>query len=153
MRDGVQCFSVWWKIHFGNTVNDRQTFKAMTREKFEETAAEVYNDLPPVFGERIDNVHIVVEDYPSDEDTQQTQSSKMTLLGLYQGVPLTHRGTWYGAHPTTPDKISLYQKNIESVCRDDAEVAERIREVLLHELGHYFGMNEAEIRSAMKNFK
>jgi predicted Zn-dependent protease with MMP-like domain len=125
----------------------------MTRERFEETAAEVYNDLPSVFGERIDNVHIVVEDYPTDEDTQKTHSSKTTLLGLYQGIPLTHRGTWYGVQPTTPDKISLYQKNIESVCHDDEEVAERIREVLLHELGHYFGMNEDEIRSAMKNFK
>jgi predicted Zn-dependent protease with MMP-like domain len=125
----------------------------MTREKFEEIAEEVFNDLPDVFGERIDNVHIVVEEYPNEEDTRETHSSKTSLLGLYQGVPLTHRGTWYGVNPTTPDKISLYQKNIESVCHNDKEVSERIREVLLHELGHYFGMNEAQIRSAMINFK
>jgi predicted Zn-dependent protease with MMP-like domain len=125
----------------------------MTREKFEEIAEEVFNDLPDVFGERIDNVHIVVEEYPNEEDARQTHSSKTSLLGLYQGVPLTHRGTWYGVNPTTPDKISLYQKNIESVCRNDNEVSEQIREVLLHELGHYFGMNEAQIRSAMMNFK
>jgi predicted Zn-dependent protease with MMP-like domain len=125
----------------------------MTREQFEETAAEVYNELPQIFGERIDNVHIVVEDYPTDEDIQKTHSSRTNLLGLYQGIPLTHRGTWYGVQPTTPDKISLYQKNIESVCRDDEEVTARIREVLLHELGHFFGMNEDEIRNAMKNFK
>jgi predicted Zn-dependent protease with MMP-like domain len=127
--------------------------KAMTREKFEEIAEEVFNDLPDFFGERIDNVHIVVEEYPDEEDTRQTHSSKTTLLGLYQGVPLTHRGTWYGVNPTIPDKISLYQKNIESVCRNDKEISEQIREVLLHELGHYFGMNEAQIRSAMMNFK
>jgi predicted Zn-dependent protease with MMP-like domain len=125
----------------------------MTREKFEKIAEKVYNNLPEVFGNKIDNVHIVVEDYPNEEETRQTHSGKTTLLGLYQGVPLTHRGTWYGVYPTTPDKISLYQKNIESVCRSDREVSERIQEVLLHELGHYFGMNEAEIRSAMKNFK
>ena len=125
----------------------------MTREKLEEIAEEVFNDLPNVFGERIDNVHIVVEEHPNEEDISQTHSSKTTLLGLYQGVPLTHRGTWYGVNPTIPDKISLYQKNIESVCRNDKEVSEQIREVLLHELGHYFGMNEAQIRSAMMNFK
>jgi predicted Zn-dependent protease with MMP-like domain len=125
----------------------------MTREKFEEIAEEVFNSLPEMFGKRIDNVHIVVEDFPDEEESRQTHSGKTTLLGLYHGIPLTHRGSWYGVQPTTPDKISLYQKNIESVCRNDKEVSERIREVLLHELGHYFGMNEAEIRSAMKNFK
>ncbi len=123
----------------------------MTREKFEQIAEDVFNDLPDVFGKRIDNVHIVVEEYPSEEDSRQTRSSKTMLLGLYQGVPLTHRGTWYGVNPTTPDKISLFQKNIESVCQNDKEVSERIREVLLHELGHYFGMNELQIRSAMSN--
>ncbi len=125
----------------------------MTREKFEKIAEDVFNELPDIFGKRIDNVHIVVEEYPNEEDVRQAHSSRTTLLGLYQGVPLTHRGTWYGAYPTTPDKISLYQKNIESVCRNDEEVSERICEVLLHELGHYFGMNELQIRSAMSNFK
>jgi predicted Zn-dependent protease with MMP-like domain len=125
----------------------------MTREIFEEIAEQVYDELPKIFGEKIDNLHIVVEDYPDDEVIRQTHSSKTSLLGLYQGTPLIHRGSWYGVHPTTPDKISLYQKNIESVSRNDKEVSERIREVLLHELGHYFGMNELEIRNAMKNFK
>jgi predicted Zn-dependent protease with MMP-like domain len=74
-------------------------------------------------------------------------------LGLYQGIPLTHRGTWYGASPTLPDRISLYQKNIEAQCKNDDELVERIREVLFHELGHYFGMNEREIRSAMSHFR
>jgi predicted Zn-dependent protease with MMP-like domain len=125
----------------------------MTRDKFEKTAEEAFNDLPDVFGKRIDNVHIVVEEYPSEDVIKKTHSSKTSLLGLYQGVPLTHRGTWYGVYPTTPDKISLYQKNIEFECRNEKEIAERIREVLFHELGHYFGMNEEQVRSAMVNFK
>lgn len=125
----------------------------MTREMFEEIAEKVFNELPKVFGDKIDNVHIVVEDYPPDEVTHQTHPSKTTLLGLYQGVPLPYRGTGYGTSPTTPDKISLYQKNIEAVSRNDEELSERIREVLLHELGHYFGMNEKEIQNAMRNFK
>jgi predicted Zn-dependent protease with MMP-like domain len=124
----------------------------MTREKFENIAEEVFEGLPKLFGDKIDNVHITVEDYPSDDVMHKMHVSKTTLLGLYQGIPLTHRGTWYGTNPTTPDKISLYQANIEAVCQNDEEVSDRIREVLLHELGHYFGMSESEIRNAMKNF-
>jgi predicted Zn-dependent protease with MMP-like domain len=124
----------------------------MTREKFEDIADKVYESLPKLFGDRIDNVHISVEDYPSEEIMRLTHSGKTSLLGLYQGIPLNHRGTWYGASPTTPDKIYLFQSNIEAVCQDDEEISERIKEVLLHELGHYFGMNESEIRNAMKNF-
>lgn len=125
----------------------------MTREKFEDVAEKVFGGLPRIFGERIDNVHITVEDYPSEDLVHQMRICKTALLGLYQGIPLTHRGTWYGTSPTTPDKISLYQANIEAVCQNDEEVTERIREVLLHELGHYFGMSESEIRNAMKNYK
>ncbi|RPI04483.1 MAG: metallopeptidase family protein [Ignavibacteriae bacterium] len=125
----------------------------MTREKFEDIAEKVFEQLPKLFGDKIDNVHIVVEDYPSEEVMHGLHVSKRGLLGLYQGVPLTHRGSWYGTSPTTPDKISLYQANIEAECKNDEEVSERIQEVLLHELGHYFGMNETEIRNAMKNFK
>jgi len=127
--------------------------EAMTREKFEDVAEKVFESLPRLFGDKIDNVHITVEDYPSEDVTHETRSSRTSLLGLYQGIPLTHRGTWYGTSPTTPDKISLYQANIEAVCKNDEEVSERIKEVLLHELGHYFGMSETEIRNAMKNYK
>ena len=124
----------------------------MTREKFEDIADKVYESLPQLFGDKIDNVHISVEDYPSEEMVQSTHSGKGSLLGLYQGIPLKHRGTWYGSSPTTPDKIYLFQSNIEAVCQNDDEISDRIREVLLHEIGHYFGMSESEIRSAMKNF-
>jgi len=124
----------------------------MTHEKFEEIAEEVFNALPKIFGNKVDNVHIVIEDTPTEEIMALTHSSKTSLLGLYQGIPLTHRGSWYGINPTVPDKISLYKKNIEADCKDDQEVYKKIREVLLHELGHYFGMNESEIRKAMKEY-
>jgi predicted Zn-dependent protease with MMP-like domain len=124
----------------------------MTREQFEEIAQEAFDSLPKDFTDKVENVHIVVEDYPSDEALGKTKASRYSLLGLYQGIPLTHRGQWYGMSPTLPDKISLYQKNIEAVCRDDEEVEHRIVEVLFHELGHYFGMDEVQVRSAMKRF-
>ncbi len=124
----------------------------MTRERFEQIAQEAFDSLPADFRNRVENVHIVVEDYPSDDALGKVKSDRHSLLGLYQGIPLTHRGQWYGMSATVPDKISLYQKNIESVCSDEVEMELRIREVLFHELGHYFGMNEAQIRSAMKRF-
>jgi len=125
----------------------------MTKERFEELAQSAFDSLPEQFRNSIENVHIVVEDYPSDDLIQRERYGKYSLLGLYQGIPLTHRGTWYGASPTVPDKISLYQRNIEASCEREEEVQRRIVEVLFHEIGHYFGMNEAQIRNAMKNFK
>ncbi len=124
----------------------------MTRERFEQIAQEAFDTLPADFRDRVENVHIVVEEYPSDDALDRVKAERHSLLGLYQGVPLTERGQWYGMSATVPDKISLYQKNIESVCRNEEEIELRIREVLFHELGHYFGMNEAQIRSAMKRF-
>ena len=124
----------------------------MTRERFEQIAQEAFDLLPPDFTERVENVHIVVEDYPSDDVLGKAKADRYSLLGLYQGIPLTERGQWYGMSATVPDKITLYQKNIESVCKDEEEMELRITEVLFHELGHYFGMNEAQVRKAMKRF-
>ncbi len=125
----------------------------MTRERFEEIAERAFESLPDAFKGRVENVQIVVEDFPSGDALAGTRAGKRNLLGLYQGVPLPHRGTSYGMYPVGPDKITLYQKNIESVCRSDEEVEHRIVEVLFHELGHYFGMNEREVREAMKKFE
>lgn len=125
----------------------------MTREYFEEIAQRAFDSLPEAFRGRVENVQIVVEDYPSSDALDRTRAGKYSLLGLYQGVPLPHRGTSYGMYPVGPDKITLYQKNIEHVCQTDAEVEHRIVEVLFHEIGHYFGMNEEQIREAMKDFE
>jgi predicted Zn-dependent protease with MMP-like domain len=124
----------------------------MTREQFEHIAQEAFDNLPADFRDHVDNVQIVVEDYPTDDALAKVRATRYSLLGLYQGIPLTHRGQWYGMSATVPDKISLYQKNIESVCKNETEIELRIREVLYHELGHYFGMNEAQVRAAMKRF-
>jgi predicted Zn-dependent protease with MMP-like domain len=124
----------------------------MTRQKFEEVAQRVFDELPPLFGERVDNVSIVVEDFPDDDLCREMRLGREELLGLYQGIPLTERGTWYGMTPTMPDRILLFQSNIETECESDEELEDRIQEVLLHEIGHYFGMSEAQIRRAMKRF-
>lgn len=124
----------------------------ISRERFEQIAQDAFDALPPDFTDEVENVHIVVEDYPSDEVQEKMHCDRYGLLGLYEGVPLTERGSWYGSYPVLPDKISLYQKNIESVCDDEEELELRIMEVLFHELGHYFGMDEKQVRKAMRKY-
>ncbi len=126
----------------------------MERQEFENIVEEAFHHLPFLFREKIENVEIVVEDVPSSSLNQKMKTGKTSmLLGLYQGVPLTHRGTGYGMAPVLPDRIFLFQHNIEHLCKNQDEVRFKIYEVLCHEIGHYFGMNENQIRSAMKNWK
>jgi predicted Zn-dependent protease with MMP-like domain len=121
----------------------------MLRAEFEHMVAETFDRLPERFREAIENVAVVVEDYPDLETIRKMRlRTKHDLLGLYQGVPLTHRGSWYGTSATVPDRISLYQQNIESVSRSPEELQDKVYEVLVHEIGHYFGMDEDEIRAA-----
>jgi predicted Zn-dependent protease with MMP-like domain len=121
----------------------------MRREEFERIVAQAFEHLPEKFKSAVDNVGVVVEDYPDEElVSKMNLISNRHLLGLYQGIPLTRRGTWYGMTPVVPDKITLYQKNIEAACSTETNLVRKIQEVLIHEIGHYFGMSEEEIRTA-----
>ena len=112
-------------------------------------AQEAFDDLPGTLRERIENVHVVVEDVPSDSTIRSLgMRNRNLLLGLYEGIPLTKRGVHYGNSPVVPDKVTLYQKNIEAVSATEAILREKIREVLIHEIGHYYGMSEEELRNA-----
>jgi predicted Zn-dependent protease with MMP-like domain len=121
----------------------------MEFSEFERIAEEEYDGLPEGFKSRIHNVRVVVEELPREDQLRRVSAaSPYSLLGLYEGVPLYHRNTGYGTYPIVPDTITLFQRNIESVARGDVSVREKIREVLIHEIGHYFGMTEEEIRQA-----
>jgi len=121
----------------------------MEREEFEAIVEETFEMLPDQFRSAIENVGVVVEEYPDDELVRSLKlRSKHDLLGLYQGIPLTARGSWYGTLPVTPDKITLYRKNIEMRARSEEQLRREIYDSLVHEIGHYFGMNEEQIRSA-----
>jgi predicted Zn-dependent protease with MMP-like domain len=125
----------------------------MQQDEFEEIVDEAFHNLPDVFKDAIDNVEIIVEDLPDAAACRSVKTSQDMLLGLYQGVPLTQRGSWYGMSPVLPDRITLFRKNIERVCSGDEEIRRRIYEVLCHEVGHYFGMNERQIRAAMRSWE
>jgi predicted Zn-dependent protease with MMP-like domain len=110
------------------------------REIFELLVEEAWLKMPRRFRRRVENVSIEVEDYPSRE--LRVHHGK-GLLGVYQGVPLTKRSTMW-AHG--PDRIVLFQKNIEAICNSDADLKRQIQDTLWHELGHYFGMDEKRLR-------
>jgi predicted Zn-dependent protease with MMP-like domain len=111
---------------------------SVERERFEQLAGEVLESLPEPFRSRLANLAIIVEDSPPREPYRGG-----LLLGLFSGVPRTLKSV-FAADP--PDHIFLYQKNIEAVCSTEAQVAEQIRDTLLHEIGHYFGLSERELR-------
>jgi len=110
----------------------------MERNKFEALVEQALIDLPEPFRERLANVAIIVEDLPPAGTEHQG-----LLLGLFHGVPRTEKSVFYS---TPPDHIYLYQRNIEAISRSEADVRRQIRATLLHEVGHYFGLNEEELR-------
>jgi len=119
------------------------------RSKFEELVASALDDLPEEFKRALENIEVVVEDEPSSDVLMERKIKPPdTLLGLYHGVPLSKRGQGY-VNPlyagVLPDKVSIYQKPIQSVCRTRAELKRRVQEVVMHEIGHYFGMSEEQL--------
>ena len=117
----------------------------MDRERFVWLVAKAVDSLPDEFRTKMDNIDVVVEDQPTpDQLAQVGLKQSRTLLGLYQGVPLTRRGRHYGL--VTPDKITIFQKPIEAICRYDAEVVTEIQKVVKHEIAHHFGISDARLR-------
>ena len=116
----------------------------MKREDFIEVAEETLDSLPEEFRSRIQNVAILVEDYPPKQSLPRPGQRRRLLLGIFHGVPTTKRSVFDLS--LGPAHIVLYQKNIEAVCSNEAEVRHQIRQTLIHELGHYFGMTEEQLK-------
>jgi predicted Zn-dependent protease with MMP-like domain len=117
----------------------------MQRERFEALVARAIDNLPPEFQHKLENVDVVVEDWPSPVQLRRGKHIHPSqLLGLYQGVPQTRRGRGYGL--VLPDKISIFQKPIEAQCRFDDEIEAKIDEVVRHEIAHHFGLDDTTLR-------
>jgi predicted Zn-dependent protease with MMP-like domain len=117
----------------------------MERERFEELVARAVEKLPEEFLARLENVDIVVEDLPSREQLGRSEAGRgMTLLGLYEGIPLTHRSSQYGLVP--PDKITIFQKPIEYRCRSENDIVSEIQKVVQHEIAHHFGIGDDRLK-------
>jgi predicted Zn-dependent protease with MMP-like domain len=116
----------------------------MTRRRFEALVERALAALPERFKKRLENIAVIVEDWP-DEETLRDMGVEPpdTLYGLYRGVDLPHRDTSYGN--VLPDTITIYQGPIEEDCASEAEMADEVRITVVHELGHYFGLSDGEM--------
>jgi predicted Zn-dependent protease with MMP-like domain len=120
------------------------------REHFVRLVEDVLDSLPMEFRKRIHNLAVIVEDRPrmrkkeSARRENRPHKPRSLLMGVFQGVPATQKSVFDPC--PEPNRIVLYQKNIEALCRNDAEIRREVRQTVLHELGHYFGMNEAQLK-------
>lgn len=113
----------------------------MTRREFEDLVESALKKLPRPFKEKLRNIAVVVEDWADDETLEEMGIEPPdTLYGLYRGVDLTRRDSSYGN--VLPDTIHIYQGPIEEDCADPEEMADLVRDVVVHEVGHYFGLDD-----------
>ncbi|HEY86505.1 MAG TPA: metallopeptidase family protein [Dehalococcoidia bacterium] len=117
----------------------------MDREEFRWLVTRAVDSLPDEFRTKLENIDVVVEEWPTQYQLAKTRLKRgQTLLGLYEGVPLTKRGRHYGLVP--PDKITIFQKPIEAKCSHDTEITAEIQRVVRHEIAHHFGIGDARLR-------
>jgi len=121
----------------------------MTRKEFEELVKQGVEQLPTHIRNLLENVDIVIEDWPSESIIKKLRlPSKYALFGLYQGIPKTKRGAHYAN--VLPDKITIFQKPIEKVAKTSKEIESTIRKVVWHEIAHHFGLDEKRVRELEK---
>ncbi|MBP1641582.1 MAG: uncharacterized protein H6Q03_251 [Acidobacteria bacterium] len=119
----------------------------VSREEFEALVEEALGQLPEEFQAALDNVAVMVEEEPSEEDLEGVgidagDPDRDELFGLYQGVPLSERDSFYAA---LPDRVLIFRGPILRACDTRREVIREVRETVQHELGHYFGLEEDEL--------
>lgn len=105
---------------------------------------EALAGLPEEFASALDNIVITVQDLPTPQQLEKIDvSNPHHLLGLYEGIDLTRRPLAYAG--ALPDRITIFQASIEEMCSGDDEVRMLVRQTVMHELGHYFGMSEEQL--------
>ena len=116
----------------------------MERQNFEALVSKAVEALPPEFRSNLENVDILIEDWPGPNQISRLGLRyKTQLLGLYEGVPQTKRDSGYNL--VLPDKITIFQRPIELKCRSDNEIEGEISRVIRHEIAHHFGIGDATL--------
>ena len=122
----------------------------MNREKFELLVTKAVNSLPDEFRSRLENIDVVVQDKPTRAQLAEVGMKRSeSLLGLYEGVPLTQRSHSYGM--VVPDKITIFQKPIEAIYKNDAGIIAEVRRVVYHEIAHHFGISDTRLEQLEKH--
>lgn len=122
----------------------------VSKEQFEKWVAEAIDSVPEEFQKKINNLVFFVEDYPSREQVAKAKISRkgsMLLLGLYEGY---HQAKRMNVGLVLPDRITIFKKAIESLCRTEGELKKQIAETVWHEIAHHFGSDEAGARKASR---
>ena len=121
----------------------------MRRREFTQLVAETLDGLPHQFRRHMRNIAVTVEAAPARQLLETMGLwPEHTLLGLYHGIPLPERGHSYGN--ALPDRITLFQQPIEALCRTPEEIKDVVRETIVHEVGHYFGLDDARLEELME---
>ena len=117
----------------------------MERQRFEGLVRQALDELPEEIAERMSNVDIEVQAWPSASQLRSVGiSSGQTLLGLYQGIPLTKRTSGY--QMVAPDRITIFQGPLERLSKSDAQLVQRVRSTVIHEMAHHFGISDERLR-------
>ena len=120
----------------------------MDENNFRKLVKEALDSLPKEFAEKLSNVIVTVDDFPTPYQLRKSKLPPMSLiLGLYEGVPQTKRGIYYS---NIPDKITIFKNAIEKVTRTEEEIKAQVRQTVIHEIGHHFGLSDVELRKAGK---
>jgi predicted Zn-dependent protease with MMP-like domain len=120
----------------------------MDDKKFKNLVKKALSSLPQEFAQKLNNVIVTVDDCPTSYQLQKAKiPSQALLFGLYEGVPQTKRGVYYNS---IPDKITIFKNAIERVCQTEEEIRAQVRQTVIHEIGHHFGLSDAELRKAGK---
>jgi predicted Zn-dependent protease with MMP-like domain len=119
-------------VRFYLTRADNDAVLDMPRAEFEELVSEALDGIPPELTTLMRNVAILVEDDPPPDDP--------SLLGLYEGVPLTSRDSWYSG--VLPDRILIFRRPILGICHTRDDVVEEVRITVVHEIAHHFGISD-----------
>ena len=123
----------------------------MTRARFTELVEEALREIPRRFRDAMKNVAVIVEDEPTRDILEEMEIEPPdSLFGLYQGTPLPERTWAFGNN--LPDRITLFQRPIEEDCEDDDEIRDCVAETVIHEFGHYFGMDEDQIEEIEEKY-
>jgi predicted Zn-dependent protease with MMP-like domain len=113
----------------------------MTRKEFQDVVSAALDELPPAFQDALHNLDIQVRWAPNPDERRRARlRPHHDLFGIYLGIPITSRTSGY--HMVVPDVIIIYQRSHEQACRTKQEMIEQARQTLLHEIGHYMGIDE-----------
>lgn len=116
----------------------------LSRREFETTVEQALAELPEEFRGLLDNVSVVIEEEPSEDDLDEAEiEDEVELLGIFRGVPMTERS--WAAPPELPDQVAIFRGPILRVCDSREEAIDEIRDTVIHELGHYFGLGDHEM--------